>query len=452
MDIATRGKSSSDTIAAIATPRGYGGVSIVRVSGPITRDIGTKILVTLPLPRRASYRVFMNSEGQAIDDGIAIFFPSPHSYTGEDVLELQGHGGPVVMDLLLKCTLALGARPARPGEFSERAFLNDKLDLAQAEAVADLIGSDTEQAARCAMRSLQGEFSKQVYILAEALVDLRTYVEAALDFPEEEIDYLADETIFLRLQDLRNELYSLLHKAQQGSLLREGMRLVIAGRPNAGKSSLLNRLAGQEAAIVSDLPGTTRDVLQREIQLEGMPVRISDTAGLRASTNPVEQEGVRRAWREISAADLVMLVIDDQHGYGAPELEIEANLPKGISILRVWNKIDLGSKPPGQFEQTVYISAKTGAGFDALRRQLMVQMDYQGDSEGMFMARRRHLEALKQTSVALEGAFECLQVQRALELVAEELLTAQRSLGEITGEFTSDDLLGKIFSSFCIGK
>ncbi len=448
-----RGGFSSDTIAAITTPRGRGGVSIVRISGPNSRTIGTKILGALPPPRRASYRAFLDPEGQVIDNGIAIYFPAPNSYTGEDVLELQGHGGSVVTDLVLKCTLNYGARLARPGEFSERAFLNEKLDLAQAEAIADLIESHTEQAARCAIRSLQGEFSDHINTLLDTLVELRTYVDAALDFPEEEIDFLADETVLIRLEDLKHKLRLFMHKAQQGSLLREGMDLVIAGRPNVGKSSLLNRLAGQDAAIVSAFPGTTRDVMRREIQLDGMPVRISDTAGLRTSTEPIEQEGIRRAWQEIGTADLILLVIDDQHGYGQQEREIESKLPDGVSVLQVWNKIDLGSKPPGQFDQAVFVSAKTGAGLDGLRQRLMSQVDYQGgDTEGMYMARRRHLEALRQTSESLDNAYDCLRLQRAGELVAEELLNAQRALSEITGEFTSDDLLGKIFSNFCIGK
>ena len=444
--------SFSDTIAAIITPRGRGGVSIVRISGLNTRDIGAKILGTLPAPRRISHRAFVDWKGRVIDNGLAIFFPAPNSYTGEDVLELQGHGGPVVSDLLLKCTLNLGTRLARPGEFSERAFLNEKLDLAQAEAIADLIESHTEHAARCAMRSLQGEFSEQINSLLDRLVELRSYVEAALDFPEEDIDFLADETVLLKLKDLNHHLHLLMREAHQGSLLREGMRLVIAGRPNVGKSSLLNRLAGQDAAIVSATPGTTRDVMQQEIQLEGMPVRVSDTAGLRISSEPIEQEGIRRAWKEINAADLIVFGINN--GYSQQEREIEAELPESVPVLRVWNKIDLGSKPPGLHGQTVFISAKTGAGLDVLRQRLMSQINYQGGSteEGMFMARRRHLQALRQTSDALDAAYECLSLQRAGELVAEELMHAQRSLSEITGKFTSDDLLGKIFSSFCIGK
>ncbi len=444
---------ATDTIAAIATPRGRGGIGIVRISGPDTQHIAAQILgPPLPLPRRACHRAFVGPGGHSIDNGIALYFPAPHSFTGEDVLELHGHGGLVVMDLLLQRTLTLGARVARPGEFSERAFLNEKFDLAQAEAIADLIESHTEQAARCALRSLQGEFSTQVNALVDTLIDLRSYVEAALDFSEEEIDFLSDDTVSSRLNELRHKINALLQKAYQGSLLREGMSLVITGRPNAGKSSLLNRLAEQDVAIVTAFPGTTRDVLQREIQLAGMPVRVSDTAGLRKSTEPIEQEGMRRAWQEINRADLIMLVVDAQHGYGEQEREIEADLPERVPLLRVWNKMDLLSKVPERCDEDVHVSAKTGEGLDELRQRLLAKADYQGSTEGIFMARRRHLTALRQTLAALETATRHLYGPCAMELVAEELSNAQRNLGEITGEFTNEDLLGKIFSSFCIGK
>lgn len=441
-----------DTIAAVATPPGRGGVSIVRISGPKTTKIAMHILGQLPKPRIATYKAFLDFDGSAIDAGIAIYFSAPHSFTGEDILELQGHGGPVVMDLLFKRVLFLGARCARPGEFSERAFLNDKIDLAQAEAVADLIDSHTEQAARCALRSLQGEFSKAVHDLVARLIDLRVYVEAALDFPEEEIDYLADGIVLSRLEQIQHTLYLLKRKAYQGRLLREGMRLVIAGRPNAGKSSLLNRLAGQDAAIVSEMPGTTRDVMHREIQLDGMPVLVSDTAGLRSSTNSIEQEGIRRAWREINMADLVLLLIDDSCGIAAPERQIEENIPDGIPVLRVWNKIDLGQNSPGYHGDEIYVSAKTGEGLDDLRGRLKAQMGYNESTEGVFTARRRHLEGLKQAEISLVKGREKLLDFGSGELLAEELRSAQQALGQITGEFTSDDLLGKIFSSFCIGK
>jgi tRNA modification GTPase len=441
-----------DTIAAVATPPGRGGVSIVRISGPQTSKIAAHILGQLPRPRKATYNTFLDSDGVAIDAGIALYFTAPHSFTGEDVLELQGHGGPVVMDLLLKRVLSLGARCARPGEFSERAFLNEKLDLAQAEAVADLIDSHTEQAARCALRSLQGEFSNAVHDLVARLIDLRVYVEAALDFPEEEIDYLADGIVLSRLEHIQHTLRLLKRKAYQGRLLQEGMRLVIAGRPNAGKSSLLNRLAEQDAAIVSEIPGTTRDVMHREIQLDGMPVMVSDTAGLRSSPNPIEQEGIRRAWREIKMADLVILLIDDSCGFADPERQIKKNVPDSTPVLRVWNKIDLGKKSPGYHGDEIYVSAKTGQGLEDLRRRLKAQMGYKESIEGIFTARRRHLEGLEQAENSLVKGREQLQDYGSGELLAEELRRAQQALGQITGEFTSDDLLGKIFSSFCIGK
>jgi tRNA modification GTPase len=344
-----------DTIAAVATPPGRGGVGIVRISGPLVRTIGIAVLGKLPKPRYATYRFFLNEQGQALDRGIALYFPAPHSFTGEDVLELQGHGGTVVMDLLLKRVLDLGARLARPGEFSERAFLNEKLDLAQAEAVADLIDSHTEQGVRSAMRVMDGEFSNEIHQLVEGLTNLRVYVEAALDFPEEEIDFLAEESVWCRLEHLQNKLCAIMQRTRQGILLREGVCLVIAGRPNSGKSSLLNRLAGQDVAIVSEIPGTTRDIMQRQIQLNGLPIKVSDTAGLQASSDPIEREGIRRAWREIETADLVLLLIDDSQGYGIQETRIIENLPMHIPILKVWNKIDLGSKKPGIRDNEIFI-------------------------------------------------------------------------------------------------
>lgn len=443
---------SHDTIAAVATPPGRGGVGIIRTSGILSPSIGKHILGLLPQPRRAIYRPFLDSQGCAIDNGIALYFPAPHSFTGEDILELQGHGGPVVMDLLLKRVLSLGARLARPGEFSERAFLNDKLDLAQAEAIADLIESHTEQAARSALRSLRGEFSDAIHDLVDELVELRVRVEAALDFPEEEIDFLADLTITSRLEQLQQQLKFLQEKAVQGHLLREGMRLVIAGPPNVGKSSLLNILAGHDAAIVSAIPGTTRDVMHREMQLDGMPVKVSDTAGLHLSSDPIEQEGIRRAWCEIERADLIILLIDDSRGYGDQEREIEKNLPKQTLVLKVRNKIDLSLKSPGFHGDEVYVSAKKGHGLKSLRQRLKDHMGFRDNIEGVFIARRRHLEALEQASTALERGREQLVYQRAGELMAEELHVAQQALGQITGEVSSDDLLGKIFSSFCIGK
>jgi tRNA modification GTPase len=441
-----------DTIAAVATPTGRGGVGIVRISGPLAPIIGSAILGKLPKPRYATYRYFLDDQGQALDRGIALYFPAPHSFTGEDILELHGHGGMVVMDLLLKRVLDLGARLARPGEFSERAFLNEKMDLAQAEAIADLIDSHTEQAARSAIRVMEGAFSNEIHQLVEELTDLRVYVEAALDFPEEEIDFLAQESVWCHLEHLQSQLSTIMQRTRQGILLREGMSLVIAGRPNSGKSSLLNRLAGHEAAIVSEIPGTTRDIMQLQIHLNGLPIKVSDTAGLRPSSDPIEREGIRRAWCEIEAADLVLLLIDDSQGYGIQEARIIENLPAHIPILKVWNKIDLGSKKPGMKDDGVFISAKTGAGLEELRKQLKVQVGYEDRTEGVFIARRRHLQALEQAERTLQAAVEQLHVCRAGELMAEELRRAQQALGAVTGEVTSDELLGRIFASFCIGK
>ncbi len=446
------GTFAGDTIAALATPPGRGAVGIVRVSGPAVPAIARALLGGLPGPREARYCSFRDQQGQAIDRGLALYFPAPHSFTGEAVLELQGHGGAVVMDLLLHRVLALGARAARPGEFSQRAFLNDKLDLVQAEAVADLIDSHTARAARSAMRALQGDFSHQIHALVEGLIELRSFVEAALDFPEEEIDFLADEALSLRLDTLGGRLETILATARQGSLLREGMTLVIAGPPNVGKSTLLNRLAGHEAAIVSPIPGTTRDVVHREIQLDGMPVRVIDTAGLRDSEDPVEREGVRRARREIEAADLVLLLSDASLGPGGSQCTLPSGLPQGVAMLRVWNKIDLAGLAAGEREGVLHISATTGAGLEALRRHLKARMGYEDGCEGVYMARHRHLEALHRAREALARARIRLREERAAELLAEELRQAQHALGEITGAVTSEDLLGRIFSSFCIGK
>ena len=429
---------------------------MARVSGPAVPAIAAALLGELPAPRQAVFRRFRADDGSILDEGIALFFPAPHSFTGEDVLELQGHGGPVIMDLLLARVLEIGARPARPGEFSERAFLNDKLDLAQAEAIADLIASDTAVAARAALRSLQGEFSSRVRELVEELIELRMYVEAAIDFPEEEIDFLADGEIAGRLRDLRERLRGLRATAGQGRLLRDGMSVVIAGRPNAGKSSLLNALAGREAAIVTAVPGTTRDVLREHISIEGMPLHVIDTAGLRASDDPVELEGIRRAWTEIAAADRILLVVDDRWGLTVEERTLREQLPENTPVTVLLNKIDLSGRPSavrdGEWGTEIWLSAKTGAGLDLLREHLKTCMGYHGGGEGIFMARRRHLEALERAAAALERATYQLEVVRAGELVAEELREGQNALAEITGEFTSEDLLSRIFSSFCIGK
>ncbi|MFZ1643231.1 MAG: tRNA uridine-5-carboxymethylaminomethyl(34) synthesis GTPase MnmE [Candidatus Contendobacter sp.] len=445
-----------DTIAAVATPPGRGGIGVVRVSGPLSAAIAEAVCGDLPAPRHAAFRQFRTGDGAVLDEGIALYFPAPHSFTGEDVLELQGHGGPVVMDLLLARVLELGARSARPGEFSERAFLNDKLDLAQAEAIADLIASDTAAAARAALRSLQGEFSRRVHALVEALIELRLYVEAAIDFPEEEIDFLADGIIAGRLRNLRERLGVLQATAGQGRLLRDGMTVVIAGRPNAGKSSLLNHLAGREAAIVTAIPGTTRDVLREHVSIDGMPLHVIDTAGLRDSDDPVEREGIRRAWAEIESADRILLVMDDQLGLTAEEKVLRERLPANTPVTVLRNKIDLSGRSPsvrdGEWGTEILLSAKTEAGLDLLCEHLKTCMGYHGGEEGIFMARRRHLEALERATTALEQAAYQLEVIRAGELVAEELREAQNALAEITGEFTSEDLLSRIFSSFCIGK
>ncbi|MBK8452660.1 MAG: tRNA uridine-5-carboxymethylaminomethyl(34) synthesis GTPase MnmE [Thiofilum sp.] len=442
----------SDTIVAIATALGRGGVGIVRLSGPQVPTIAAAILGSLPKPRFASHRQFLAANQSVLDDGIALYFPAPNSFTGEDVLELQGHGGRVVLDMIVKRCLELGARLARPGEFSERAFLNDKLDLAQAEAIADLIDSSSEQAARSALRSLQGEFSQAVNRLLQELIELRVYVEAALDFPDEEIDFLADQAVTDRLERIKSQLSTIFQKARQGSLLREGMHLVIVGRPNAGKSSLLNALAGQETAIVTDIAGTTRDILRERINLEGMPLHIVDTAGLRESNDPVEQIGIERAWREVEKADLILLLVDDTQAEDSENAAIVARLPERLPRLTVHNKVDLSGKAAGKHEGQLYISAKQGLGIEELKAELKARMGFQGEQEDTFIARRRHLQALEDTQQAVERAEYQLRVFNAGELMAEELRIAQEALGQITGKFTPDDLLGVIFSSFCIGK
>lgn len=448
--------TDNDTIAAIATPPGRGGVGIVRISGNDVSAIAQALLGTLPTPRRAELHAFMDAHGEQIDTGLALYFPAPHSFTGEHVLELHGHGGPMVMDLLLARALQLGARLARPGEFSERAFLNDKLDLAQAEAIADLIDAGTAQAARAAVRSLQGEFSQRVHALIEAVIQLRMYVEAAIDFPEEEVDFLNDGEIQRQLCALEAQFTQLRGSAQQGRLLREGMSVVIAGQPNAGKSSLLNALAGHEAAIVTPIAGTTRDVLREHIQIDGMPLHIIDTAGLRDSSDAVEQEGMKRAWHAIESADRLLLVIDDTHGFSAADQAILDRLPQQLPHTLIHNKIDLSghapSSPTDVNNERLYLSAQQDTGIETLRAHLKHCMGYAGETEHGFTARRRHLDALARAWDHVEQGKLQLEQQRAGELLAEELHAAQQALNEITGEFSSDDLLGRIFSSFCIGK
>ncbi|MCU7904764.1 MAG: tRNA uridine-5-carboxymethylaminomethyl(34) synthesis GTPase MnmE [Candidatus Thiodiazotropha sp. (ex Epidulcina cf. delphinae)] len=446
---------SRDTIAAVATPPGRGGVGIVRISGPDCDTIAEALIGAPPPPRQACLKRFLDAHGDVIDSGIALFFPAPHSFTGEDVLELQGHGGPVVMDLLLQRTLQLGARPARSGEFSERAFLNDKLDLVQAEAIADLIDAGSRAAVRLAGRTLQGVFSRHIHRLVESLIELRLYVESAIDFPEEEIDYLSDGKVSERLHTVLDDMQRTEKSAETGRLLRDGLTLVIAGRPNAGKSSLLNALAGVEAAIVTEIPGTTRDLLRERISIDGLPLHIIDTAGLRESRNPVEEEGIRRARRQIEQADRVLWVFDDQ--IDPRHLAIDrTQLPAGVPVTLVRNKIDIANRPPAVSEDEsgveIALSAKQGLGIDLLREHLKICAGYVDQSEGEFIARRRHLDALERAIRYLRQGVLSLQRDQAGELLAEDLRLAQQALSEITGEFSADDLLGRIFSSFCIGK
>lgn len=447
--------ASGDTIAAIATPPGRGGVGIVRISGPRVASIAKAVLGRLPPPRHASFARFRDDAGQPIDEGLALYFAAPASFTGEDVLELHGHGGPVVMDMLLSRVVDLGARLAQPGEFSRRAFLNDKLDLAQAEAVADLIDSQTRAAARAAVRSLEGEFSARVHTLVEAITRLRLHVEAAIDFPEEEIDFLADHRIAAGLNELLQRVAALRAAAGTGQLLRDGMTLVIAGLPNAGKSSLMNALTGRDTAIVTPIAGTTRDLLRAQIEIDGLPLQLIDTAGLVDSHDPVEQEGVRRARQQIAGADHALWVYDGAHDPQAAGLA-GADLPADLPVTRVRNKADLCGVPPGLSDRAgvaeLSLSAKTGAGVDLLRAYLKGLVSYSGAAEGDFSARRRHVDAIARAHAALQAGELALHAGRAGELLAEDLRVAQLALGEITGEFTADDLLGEIFASFCIGK
>ncbi|NIR30139.1 MAG: tRNA uridine-5-carboxymethylaminomethyl(34) synthesis GTPase MnmE [Gammaproteobacteria bacterium] len=448
---------AQDTIAAVATPPGRGGVGVVRASGPAVRRMAGAVLGRVPEPRMAHYGPFRDATGEPLDRGIALFFPGPRSLTGEDVLELHGHGGPVVLDLVLGRLLALGARPARPGEFLQRAFLNDKVDLAQAEAIADLIDSATAAAARSAQRSMQGCFSEKVAALVEALVALRTYVEAAIDFPEEEVDHLSEAHVDERLKELLAAVTDTHTAARQGVLLKEGATVVIAGRPNVGKSSLLNRFAGRDAAIVTEIPGTTRDVVREHIQVDGLPLHVLDTAGLRAGADAVERQGVERAWAAIRAADAILLVVDDRSGLGAEEADTLRALPETTPLIVARNKIDLTGTAPATDHDgrstVVWVSAKTGAGVARLAQALKAAVGYRDPAESSFLARRRHLQALEAARGALQAAKRQLESPaRAGELLAEDLRQAQRALGEITGEFTSEDLLDRIFSSFCIGK
>lgn len=436
---------TQDTIAAIATPPGKGGVGVIRLSGPKALDIGEQISRKKLHVRKAHYAHFKDHQNEIIDTGLAIYFAGPNSFTGEDVVEIQGHGGPVIQDLLLKEVIRLGARQARAGEFSERAFLNDKIDLAQAEAIADVIDSATAQAAKGAMRSLQGEFSNKVNDLLKELIYLRMYVEAAIDFPDEEIDFLADDKIRNSIEALQISLANTIKQAGQGAILRNGLRLVIAGKPNAGKSSLLNALAGHDAAIVTDVAGTTRDVVRETIDIDGLPVHIIDTAGLRESDDIVEKIGIERARKAIEEADHVLHIID------ASDTDTQLDIDS-VNTTLVYNKVDLKEPTHSSDPSAIKVSALTGDGMLGLREHIKDLAGYSQDNETIFTARRRHLTALSSARDAVERGLEQLKVYNAGELLADELLQAQDSLNEITGEFSADDLLGEIFSGFCIGK
>lgn len=447
-------KHAETTIVAIATPPGRGGVGIVRVSGPDALTISLRLIRRDSLtPRITHVCNFYNLAGEVLDQGIVVYFKGPHSFTGEDVIEFQGHGAPIVLDLLVKELLNCGAQLAQAGEFSLRAFLNDKLDLAQAEAVADLIHAQSASAARMAMRTLQGAFSEQITALNAQIINLRLYVEAALDFPEEEVDFLSDGHIAAKLSQVQAQLTRIRQQAAQGAMLREGLTVVIAGRPNAGKSTLMNCLARRDAAIVTAVPGTTRDVIREHILLDDIPIHLIDTAGLRTSTDIVEQEGIKRAWAELSRADCVILLMDctakDQ--YDELILEIKVSLPDQIPVILVYNKIDKIGKSASKEDTGLYVSLKNQEGLDLLTDEIKVVVGYQ-PQEGQFLARRRHLEALDQAMHWLNQGADLLISQRAGELLAEDLRLAHKALGEITGEFTADDLLGVIFSNFCIGK
>jgi len=446
-------KRTADLIAAVATAPGRGGIGIVRLSGADLDLVARQLTGFLPRPRRASLARFLDGSGEEIDEGILLYFPAPHSFTGEDVLELQGHGGPVVMQLLLRRCLELGARLAEPGEFTRRAYLNDKMDLAQAEAVADLIEASTAAAARFAVRSLSGEFSRAVRELVERLIALRTLVEATLDFPEEEIDFLRQSDATGRLDGLTAEVRKLLGGARQGSLLRSGLQIVLAGQPNVGKSSLLNRLAGEERAIVTAIPGTTRDALRETIQIHGIPLHVVDTAGLRETEDEVEQMGVARSWQEIERADVVLHLLDARVGMTPEDREIASRLPNDVEQIVLYNKCDLIDRFPARAEEkgrlSLWISAKTGAGIDILKSELLRVAGWQDGMEDVFLARERHLIALEK---ALMHLMEAATRTERLELLAEELRLAQEALSQISGEFTPDDLIGEIFSRFCIGK
>ncbi|MDH3387909.1 MAG: tRNA uridine-5-carboxymethylaminomethyl(34) synthesis GTPase MnmE [Gammaproteobacteria bacterium] len=443
--------SAQETIVAIATPPGTGGIGILRLSGPHALAIGEALSASKIAPGRIQFRRFYDADGDLLDHGICLYFKAPHSYTGEDSVEIQAHGGPVVLDMLLQRLGELGARLARAGEFSERAFLNGKLDLTQAEAIADLIEAGSRAASRAALRSLEGRFSRQVNALVDEVIDLRTYIEAALDFAEEEIDFLDNSDISHRLAACSVHLQNLLDQAEHGRRLQEGLTVSLAGLPNAGKSSLLNYLAGYEAAIVTEIEGTTRDVLREHISLKGIPLKVSDTAGLRESQNPVEQEGIRRAWDSIAKADVVLYLVDSSRGLTVADRQIIDKLPAD-NLQLVFSKCDLPAADDACPDDALVISTVSGEGIESLIQRITGQAaDYNQDNQA-FMARRRHVDALIRARDCIDQAADTFATTRSGELMAEDLRAAQRYLNEITGEFTSDDLLGKIFSSFCIGK
>ena len=446
-------KPNADTIAAIATASGSGGIGVVRISGPAAPAIAGAILGHCLKPRYAAYLPFLDGDGQTIDQGIAIYYAAPNSYTGEDVLELQAHGGPALLQILLTRCLSLGARQAEPGEFTRRAYLNDKMDLAQAEAVADVISAATTEAARSAMRSLSGEFSKRINDLLQRLVELRMFVEACLDFPEEEIDFISEGNVKKKIEDVQRELQKIYNEAKQGNLLREGLTVVLVGQPNVGKSSLINQLAADDIAIVTSIAGTTRDTIKSAIQINGIPLHVVDTAGLRETEDEIEQFGIARTWRALESANIALLLVDAAHGITEVEKSILARLPQDLPKIWVHNKIDLAKKLPFiedlDGESHIHLSAKMGDGVHLLKEALLKVVGWQSTSEGVFMARTRHLEAIRQVEQHLRVALDAISQS---ELVAENLRMGQDALSTVTGEFTPDDLLGEIFSKFCIGK
>lgn len=446
-------KVNSDTIAAIATASGSGGIGVVRVSGPAVAQIATAILGHCPKPRYAAYLPFLDCDGHTLDQGIAIYYAAPNSYTGEDVLELQAHGGPALLQILLTRCLSLGARQAAPGEFTRRAYLNEKMDLAQAEAVADVINAATSEAARSAMRSLSGEFSNRINVLLQRLIELRMFVEACLDFPEEEIDFISQGNVKQKIEDVQMELQRIYNESKQGNLLREGLTVVLVGQPNVGKSSLINQLAADDIAIVTSIAGTTRDTIKSAIQINGIPLHVVDTAGLRETEDEIEQFGIARTWRALKSANIALLLIDAAHGITDVEKSILARLPSDFPKIWVHNKIDLTKKAPFieylDGEAHIHLSAKTGDGVNLLRETLLKMVGWKSTSEGVFMARTRHLDAIKQVDQFLQSSLGAINQS---EIVAENLRMAQDALSSVTGEFTPDDLLGEIFSKFCIGK